>query len=699
MALLNFGGFRLDVDARRIYSTDGELAVEPKVIEVLCYLIQHRDRLVSLAELHAEVWAGRIVTDTAVRRTISKLRALLGDTDPETPLYIKSQMKRGYQFIGEPLPDQIVITVAEASGHQTGSALAHLTPIHTVAAPKASSKRWYWLAAAMVLICSVLAFTLLPVTPKSQTLNTKPLVSVVGEKIFLSVSPNGRYHAFTGRLNKPEGWQPYVYDRQLGHLQKIKLPDGATYPIMSMLDNETLFISAMKGDDAWLLIYSMTNLNKPAKMIKPQDFRGIGPAVSYQGQLVLVNGKKKNEQSAAYYLLNLDTATFTQFTFSSSPDSQDHYLVISPDKQHFAFIRKDAGYKIQVYRVADNTLQRDEVIEDRRLMGDELHLAWLDNHRLLISAGDKTKQLNIVSGLNTDLTGTNRFSSLARDASGQLFGLLKQPQTTTFYQFQWSQPDFAQRYFTFEKPPHRLDFSRTPDHLWLVEQHQNSYQLNHYQPDTGEKKTYYSASEPFRVTAESMQTSELLLGSLQNQLQLLDRTTGQVTQIAGIDQTVAFASFAADGKDIYFTEQIGEQWQVNVFERQTMAQRILVKGYRVFLPWQQQFIAANDQGQFFVLDRDYQVVKPLQLKLDFSIRNQLSLQGNRLFAANIDYASTNWRFFELDLISERYQEYPSTTLPIKTRISFSYDGKAAIAIVDNHLDSQLVELNFDGNEF
>lgn len=697
MSLLNFGGFRLDVDARRIYSTDGELAVEPKVIEVLCYLIQHRDRLVPLAELHAEVWAGRIVTDTAVRRTISKLRALLGDTDPETPLYIKSQMKRGYQFIGEPLPDQTVITVSEASGHQSGSTLAHLTPNHSVAAPKASSKRWYWLAVTIVLICSVLAFTLLPVTPKRQTFTTKPLVSVAGEKIFLSVSPNGRYHAFTGRLNKPEGWQPYIYDRQLGHLQKIKLPDGATYPIMSMLDNETLFISAMKGDDAWLLIYAMTNLNKPVKMIKPQDFRGIGPAVPYQAKLVLVNGKKKNEKSAAYYLLNLDTATFTQFTFSSSPDSQDHYLVISPDKKHFAFIRKEVGYKIQVYRVADNTLLRDEVIEDRRLLGDDLHLAWLDNHRLLISAGDKTKQLNIFSGLNTDLTETNRFSALARDASGQLFGLLKQPQTTTFYQFQWSQPDFAQRYFTFEKPPHRLDFSRTPDHLWLVEQHQNSYQLNHYQPDTVEKKTYYSASEPFRVTAESMQTSELLLGSLQNQLQLLDRTTGQVTQIAGIDQTVAFASFAANGKDIYFTEKIGEQWQVNVFERQTMAQRILVKGYRVFLPWQQQFIAANDQGQFFVLGSDYRVVKPLQLKLDFSIRNQLSLQGNKLFAANIDYATTNWRFFELDLISERYQEYPSTTLPIKTRISFSYDGKAAIAIVDNHLDSKLVELNFDGN--
>jgi DNA-binding winged helix-turn-helix (wHTH) protein len=701
MALLNFGGFQLDVDARRIYSTDGELAVEPKVIEVLCYLIQHRDRLVPLTELHAEVWSGRVVTDTAVRRTISKLRALLGDTDPDAPLYIKSQMKRGYQFIGEALPEQISIADADVIRHEVVSTRAAAYPNlsnQSVSAPKASRKRWYWLAAAMVLICAVLALTFLPFAPKNQSLTTKPLVSVAGEKAFLSVSPNGRYHAFTGRLKKIEGWQPYVYDRQLGHLQKIKLPDGVTFPILSMLDNETLFVSAMKGDDAWLLIYAMANLNKPVKIIKPKDFSGIGPAVSYQGQVVLVNGKKKNEESAAYYLLNLDTAAFSQFTFSSSPDSQDHYLVVSPDKKHFAFIRKDAGYKIQVYRVVDHTLLREYVIANTQLiMGDELHLVWLDNHRLLINAADNTKQLNIVSGLATDVTGTNRFSALDRDASGQLFGLLKQPQTTTFYQFQWSQPDFAQRYFTFEKPPHRLDFSRTPDHLWLVEEHQNSYQLNHYQPDTGDKKTYYSANYSFRVTAESLQTSELLLWSSQKQLQLLERTTGQVTQIASIDQAVVFASFAADGKDIYFSEKIGEQWQVNVFDRKTMTQRILVKGYRVFLPWQQQFIAANDQGQFFVLDSDFQVVKPLQLKLDFRVRYQLSLQGNHLLAANIDYANTNWRFYELDLITEQYQEYPATTLPIKTRISFSYNGKAAMAIVDNHLDSELVELNVDAN--
>ncbi|OBP13345.1 hypothetical protein A5320_18710 [Rheinheimera sp. SA_1] len=695
MSLLNFGGFRLDVDARRIYSTDGELAVEPKVIEVLCYLIEHQDRFVPLQELHAEVWVGRVVTDTAVRRTISKLRALLGDTDPETPLYIKSQMKRGYQFIGQPLPAQSSIAAADTSNNEAVSTIAASIP-NPSSAQTVSSKRWYWLAAAMVLICSVLAFTLLPFTPNNQTFTTKPLVSVAGEKIFLSVSPNGRYHAFTGRLNKTEGWQPYIYDRQLGHLQKIKLPFEAAFSFLSILDNDTLLISASNGDDAWLGIYSITNLNTPVKIIKPSEFMATGQAVSFQGKFVLVNALKKSEKSWVYYLLNLDTETFTQFTFSSSSNSKDYNLVVSPDKKHFAQIRTDSVNQVQVYRLADKELIFQGLIEVKQLTGDELNLAWLDINRLLINTGHKTKQFNIVSGTQTELSGTERFGALARDASGKVFGLHKLPQTTTFYQFSWAEPDFAKRYFTFRKPPMSLTYSRMPDYLWLVEQNQNSYQLNHYQPDTGEKKTYYTAKESFEVLAEGHQSPELLLWSKQKQLQLLDRATGQVMQIADVNQKVAFASFATDDKDIFFTEKIGNEWHINVFDRQTMTQRILFKGYRVFLPWQQHFIAANDQGQFFLLDRDYQVVKQLQLKLDFTIRYHIGLRGHQLFAANLSL-NTNWHFFTLDLVSDDYQQHVASTLPIKTKFSFSYDGQTAIAIVENHLDSQLVELNFDSN--
>lgn len=73
--------------------------LEPKMMEVLSYLIEHQPRVISLEELHSNVWQNQIVTDTAVRRIISKLRNAFSDIDTKKPQYIKSQMKRGYQLI------------------------------------------------------------------------------------------------------------------------------------------------------------------------------------------------------------------------------------------------------------------------------------------------------------------------------------------------------------------------------------------------------------------------------------------------------------------------------------------------------------------------------------------------------------------------------------------------------------------------
>ena len=49
MNLVSIGEFTVDLAERRIFKAETELAAEPKVIEVLCYLIEHRERFVSLS--------------------------------------------------------------------------------------------------------------------------------------------------------------------------------------------------------------------------------------------------------------------------------------------------------------------------------------------------------------------------------------------------------------------------------------------------------------------------------------------------------------------------------------------------------------------------------------------------------------------------------------------------------------------------
>ena len=61
--LFTFGDCSVD-RARRELRRDGKLvAIEPQVFDVLVYLIEHRDRVVTRDDLLAAVWGGRIVSE------------------------------------------------------------------------------------------------------------------------------------------------------------------------------------------------------------------------------------------------------------------------------------------------------------------------------------------------------------------------------------------------------------------------------------------------------------------------------------------------------------------------------------------------------------------------------------------------------------------------------------------------------------
>ena len=53
----------LDTDRRERRRGSEPIAVEPQVLDLLIYLVQSRDRVVSKDDLIASVWGGRIVSD------------------------------------------------------------------------------------------------------------------------------------------------------------------------------------------------------------------------------------------------------------------------------------------------------------------------------------------------------------------------------------------------------------------------------------------------------------------------------------------------------------------------------------------------------------------------------------------------------------------------------------------------------------
>jgi TolB-like protein/Tfp pilus assembly protein PilF len=91
-----FEGYTLDLDRGSLRTGDCEVELRPKSFEVLRYLLENADRLVSKEELIKAVWPGVSVTDESVTRCISDVRRALGDADRRM---IKTVLKRGYVFV------------------------------------------------------------------------------------------------------------------------------------------------------------------------------------------------------------------------------------------------------------------------------------------------------------------------------------------------------------------------------------------------------------------------------------------------------------------------------------------------------------------------------------------------------------------------------------------------------------------------
>ena len=72
--------------------------VEPQVFDLIVYLAQQRERIVSQQELFDTLWAGKVVTESSLRSCIKAARQALGDSGG-TQNCIATIRNRGYRFV------------------------------------------------------------------------------------------------------------------------------------------------------------------------------------------------------------------------------------------------------------------------------------------------------------------------------------------------------------------------------------------------------------------------------------------------------------------------------------------------------------------------------------------------------------------------------------------------------------------------
>lgn len=182
-------------------SSDITQQLEPMMVELLSYFCQNKDQILSKDQLVEQVWLGRVVSDNAVSKLITKLRKALND-DARKPRFIATFPKKGYKFIAdvelvvEPVVETIVDKKIAQQHDGAGSVYQQPQNNQQVANSKnlSTNRHLKLLSFSMLFVITLLAFVLYDNEKAVSPVLThaKAITSAAGNELFPAVSPDGK---------------------------------------------------------------------------------------------------------------------------------------------------------------------------------------------------------------------------------------------------------------------------------------------------------------------------------------------------------------------------------------------------------------------------------------------------------------------------------------------------------------------------
>jgi TolB-like protein len=120
-----FEDYTLDTDRRELLCASDPVSIEPKVFDLLAYLVRSRDRVVSKDDLIASVWDGRIVSESTMTTCINGARSAIRDSGDDQRL-IKTLPRKGIRFVGDVQEEKPPQQAASPSGFSNKPSIAVL---------------------------------------------------------------------------------------------------------------------------------------------------------------------------------------------------------------------------------------------------------------------------------------------------------------------------------------------------------------------------------------------------------------------------------------------------------------------------------------------------------------------------------------------------------------------------------------------
>lgn len=347
-------------------STSEAISLEPQLMAILCYLVNHQDKVISRQELASNVWPNVVVEDNTISKAIGRLRKALDD-DSRSPKYIQTVPKRGYRIIAT-IGDLSPVELAETDSEQI--------------IKSSDSKLVLYFNMVFVLLVFAFLFNFYhdenSNSVTSISYQVEPLTSRTGRDSSGSISYNGEYLAFVGE--DEAGYAIFVKNIMANTVKKLTpVNRERVMPQWSPVTNTLVYSD--KDNNAQCNIYLISHV--PFNSSTPEKI-----AQCSNEQIIRAQWHPLGEQlfwvdNGMVHTMNLRTNALSKLTEKLSIEDVG-FVSVSPDGQSLGVLHhQNRTSFVTIFQLDSFSVQETIAI------GHEInHYVWSNTSQEIIYVGE-----------------------------------------------------------------------------------------------------------------------------------------------------------------------------------------------------------------------------------------------------------------------------------------------------------------------